>query len=152
MALILPWFCYGYTMAPCFLLNICIMIILLLGLIDRVFTYWKPAIKPQSSFYCQFFGPSEQHNQNSYTVVSYQNESCLACPNPSLSYEGGREQVGSSLFDEKLSFWLDTTVSKLARQITCIFIESKVIFRKNATGARPRANPCNNSGETEEVV
>ena len=43
-------------------------------------------------------------------------------------------------------------LSKLARQITFIFIESKVIFRKNATGARPRANPCNNSGETEEVA
>ena len=35
--------------------------------------------------------------------------------------------------------------------MTFIFIKSKVIFRKNATGARPRANLCNNSGETEEV-
>ena len=40
---------------------------------------------------------------------------------------------------------------KLARQIAFIFIESKAIFRKNATWARVRANLCNNSGETEEV-
>jgi len=36
------------------------------------------------------------------TVVSYQNESfsskCLACPHPPSSYEGGRDQVGSSHF------------------------------------------------------
>ena len=37
--------------------------------------------------------------------VSHQNESCLSCPHPPSSYEGGREQVGSSHFDEKLSFW-----------------------------------------------
>ena len=28
---------------------------------------------------------------------------------------------------------------------------SKVLLRKNATFARLQANPCNNSGETEEV-
>ena len=33
--------------------------------------------------------------------VFHQNESCHACPNPPSSYEGGREQVGSSHFDEK---------------------------------------------------
>ena len=33
------------------------------------------------------------------TVVSYQNESCLACPHPPLSYEGGREQISNSHFD-----------------------------------------------------
>ena len=46
----------------------------------------------------------------SYSIVSYQmrvfhqNESCLACRHPPSSYEGGREQVGSSHFDGKLSF------------------------------------------------
>ena len=35
---------------------------------------------------------------------------------------------------------------KLARQEAFIFIESKVIFRKKAMQARPRANPCNNTG------
>ena len=34
--------------------------------------------------------------------VFHQNESCLSCPHPPLSYEGRR---GSSHFDEKLSFW-----------------------------------------------
>ena len=36
--------------------------------------------------------------------VFHQNESCLACPHPPSSYEGGRDQVGSSHFDEKLHF------------------------------------------------
>ena len=36
---------------------------------------------------------------------------------------------------------------KLACQVAFIIIASKVIFRKNATRARPQANPCNNSGE-----
>ena len=36
--------------------------------------------------------------------VFHQNESCLACPHPSLSYEEGREQVGSSHFDENSHF------------------------------------------------
>ena len=36
--------------------------------------------------------------------VFHQNESCPACPHPPLSYEGGREKVCSSHFDEKLSF------------------------------------------------
>ena len=36
--------------------------------------------------------------------VFHQNESCLTCPHPPLSYEGGREQVSSSYFDETLSF------------------------------------------------
>ena len=40
---------------------------------------------------------------------------------------------------------------KLARQIAFIIIESKAIIRKNARGARARANLCNNFGETEEV-
>ena len=40
---------------------------------------------------------------------------------------------------------------KLARQIAFIIIESKAIIRKNARGARARANLCNNSGETEVV-
>ena len=35
--------------------------------------------------------------------VFHQNESCFACPHPALSYEGGREQVGSSHFDKKTS-------------------------------------------------
>ena len=37
-----------------------------------------------------------------FTVASYQNESCLACPHPPSRYEGGREQVGSSHFDKKI--------------------------------------------------
>ena len=36
--------------------------------------------------------------------VFHRNESCLSCPHPPLSYEGRREQKGSSHFDEKLSF------------------------------------------------
>ena len=42
---------------------------------------------------------------------------------------------------------------KLACQAAILFIEieSKVIFRKNATRARLQANSFNNSGETEEV-
>ena len=35
-------------------------------------------------------------------MVSYQNESCLACTHPPPSYEGRGEQEGSSHFDEKL--------------------------------------------------
>ena len=42
--------------------------------------------------------------------VFHQNESCLACHHPLSSYEGGREKEGSSHFDEKLSFWMDTTI------------------------------------------
>ena len=38
------------------------------------------------------------------TVVSYQNESCLPCPHPSSSYEGRREQAGSSHFDRTLRY------------------------------------------------
>ena len=34
----------------------------------------------------------------------HQNESCLACPHPPSSYEGGREQVDSSHFDENSHF------------------------------------------------
>ena len=33
--------------------------------------------------------------------VFHQNESCLACPHPPSSYEGWREQAGSSHFDGK---------------------------------------------------
>ena len=33
-----------------------------------------------------------------------------------------------------------------------LFTASKVIFRKNATRARPLVNAFNNSGETEEVL
>ena len=40
---------------------------------------------------------------------------------------------------------------KLACKVAFIFIQSKAIFHKNAMGARPRAKPCNNFGETEEV-
>ena len=36
--------------------------------------------------------------------VFHQNESCLSCPHPPLSYEGRREQEGSPHFDETLSF------------------------------------------------
>ena len=34
-------------------------------------------------------------------IVFHQNENCLAYPHPPSSYEGGREQVGSSHFDGK---------------------------------------------------
>ena len=51
-----------------------------------------------------------------HTVVSYQSESAsskwelpLLPPSP-LSYEESRQQKGSSHFNEKLSFWWDTTV------------------------------------------
>ena len=33
-----------------------------------------------------------------------------------------------------------------------LFIESKDIFCKKATRARPRANPCNNSGDRGSIV
>ena len=38
------------------------------------------------------------------TIVSYQNESCLACPHPPSSYGGRREQEGSSHFDKNSHF------------------------------------------------
>ena len=49
--------------------------------------------------------------------VFHQNESYLACPHPPSSYEGGREQVGSSHFDRTLRYGLDT-VRKLAITIS----------------------------------
>ena len=42
----------------------------------------------------------------------HRNESYLSCLHPPLSYEGRGEQKGSSHFDEKLSFWWDTTVPR----------------------------------------
>ena len=61
--------------------------------------------------------------------------------------------INTSSVSSELLHWLACSqfLSKLACQITFIFIESKVIICQNATGARSRANLCNNSGETEEV-
>ena len=74
--------------------------------------------------YCGVPSSADQHNpytsSTAYfiqkcrwkcTIVSYQNESVSSkwelpfLPNPPLSYEGRREQKGSSHLVEKLSFW-----------------------------------------------
>ena len=44
-----------------------------------------------------------------------------------------------------------TQISLLTKYLAFIFIESKVIFCKNATWARWQTSPCNNSEETKEV-
>ena len=72
--------------------------------------------------------------------VFHQNESCLACPHPPSSYEGGREQAGSYHFDEKLSFLQDTTevLSIVKRQ----FISQCVPNKFSTYGVFTKSSCC----------
>ena len=76
---------------------------------------WKCSLQncqphPRRQHFFQNLQGSENHSETDRninrknTVMSYQNESCLSCLHPPLSYEG-ESKKGVSHFDEKISFW-----------------------------------------------
>ena len=71
---------------------------------------WKCSLQncqphPRRQHFFQNPQGSGNYSERDRNINRNQNESCLSCPHPPLSYEGGREQEGRSRFEETLTFW-----------------------------------------------